>query len=102
MMENYNIIITSKAQSDLSECISFALNASKEAAIKLANNIYESIESLSVFPERNPIFNMPKPFPFTIRKNIVDKRYIVLYAIENNQVVVYRIIDSRRQFNYLV
>ena len=26
----------------------------------------------------------------------------VLYTIENSQVVVYRIIDSRRQFNYLV
>ena len=101
-METFNVVITSKAQSDLSECVSFVLAVSKEAAISLANSIFVSIESLSFLPERNPIFNMPKPFPFIVRKHIVDKRYIVLYTIENNQVVVYRIIDSRRQFNYLV
>lgn len=101
-MDSYSIVITSKAQSDLSECVSFVLNISKEAAISLAKSTYNSVESLSAFPERNPVFDMPKPFPFVVRKHIVDKRYAVLYTIENSQVVVYRIIDSRRQFNYLV
>ena len=102
MMDTYNIIITSKAQSDLSECVSFVLNASKEAAIDLVRTLYSTIESLSSFPERNPIFDMPKPFPFIVRKHIAEKRYIVLYAIENNQVVIYRILDSRRKFDSLI
>ncbi|MBO4666977.1 MAG: type II toxin-antitoxin system RelE/ParE family toxin [Bacilli bacterium] len=101
-MEKFNIIISSKAQSDLAECIGFVLNVSKDAAIKLANDIYSAINALSTFPERNPIFDMPKAFPFIVRKLIVNKRYIVLYALENSNVIVYRVIDSRRQFDYLI
>ena len=101
-MDSYTIIITSKAQADLSSCVAFVLNASKEAAISLANDIYASLESLSNFPERNPVFEMPKPFPFTVRKQIVNKRYALLYTIENNNVVIYRILDSRRKFDYLL
>ena len=101
-MDAYNIVIASRAQSDLSECVSFILNVSREAAIELANAIYSSIESLSTFPERNPTFDMPKPFPFIVKKHIVEKRYIVLYTIENNKAVVYRILDSRRNFDHLI
>ena len=101
-MDSYKIIITSKAQSDLSSCIAFVLNVSKEAAFNLANDIYASIQSLTNFPEKNPIFEMPKPFPFTIRKQIVNKRYVLLYAIENRSIVIYCILDSRRNFDYLL
>ena len=101
-MEQYNIIISSKAQSDLASCIGFVLNVSKEAAIKLANDIYTAFESLKTFPERNPIFDMPKSFPFTIRKQVIEKRYVVLYTAEKNDVVIYRVLDSRREFDYLI
>ena len=101
-MDQYKVIISSKAQSDLAACVSFVLNVSKEAAINLANDIYTAIEALKILPERNPIFVMPKAFPFTIRKQIINKRYIVLYSVEENSVVIYRILDSRREFDYLI
>lgn len=101
-MDQYNIIISSKAQSDLAACVGFVLNVSKEAAINLAKDIFASIESLKTYPERNPVFDMPKSFPFTTRKQIVNKRYVILYSIEGNNLVVYRILDSRREFNYLI
>ena len=94
--------MTSKAQSDFAECVGFVLNVSKEAAHKLADNIFSSILSLQTFPERNAIFEMPKSFPFVVRKLIIAKRYIVLYVVEEKQVVVYRVLDSRRKFNYLI
>ena len=101
-MESFKIIISSKAQSDLAECVAFVSNVSKEAAYSLVDDIYSSIESLRTFPERNSIFEMPKSFPFIIRKLVINKRYIALYAIENNEVVIYRILDSRRKFDYLL
>ena len=101
-MDNYQVIISSTAQSDLAECVGFVLNVSKEAAIELANNFFTAADSLSVFPERNPLFEMPKSFPFVIRKLILNKRYIVLYSIENLNVVIYRIIDSRKKFAHLI
>ena len=101
-MDNYTIIITSKAQSDISDCVSFVLNVSKEAAIKLADDIYDSIGSLVNFPDRNPIFEMPKPFPFIIRKQVINHRYAALYCVEGKNVTIYRVLDSRRKFNFLV
>ncbi len=101
-MKEFEIIITSKAQSDLAECVSFVLNASKEEAIKLTNDIYFSLESLNTFPERNPIFEMPKSFPYTVRKILINKCYLALYSIEDDKVVVYRILDVRRNFDYLI
>lgn len=101
-MNNYNVIITSRAQSDLADCVRFALNVSKEAATNLANDIYSSLDSLSSYPERNPVFNMPKQFLFIIRKHIINKRYAALYSVEGDKVVVYRIIDARRKFNYIL
>ena len=101
-MEHYSIIISSKAQSDITECVGFVLRVSKEAARNLADEIYQSIELLVTFPERFPIFEMPNTFPLAIRKLIVKGRYVVLYSIEGNNVVVYRILDSRRGLDYLV
>lgn len=101
-MEKYKIIISSIAQSDLAECVGFVLNVSKDTAYSLANDIYHSIESLTFFPERNPVFEMPKSFPFIIRKLIINKRYVALYSVEDKDVVIYRILDSRRKLDYIV
>ena len=98
----FKIVISSKAQSDIAECVGFVLNVSKEAACTLANSLYLSIESLETYPERNAIFEMPKSFPFTIRKLVINKRYLALYSVEGDKVVVYRIIDCRRKFDHLI
>ena len=101
-MEDFNIVISSKSQQDLSECIGFVLNVSKETATNLSNDVFSAINSLKTFPERNPVFDMPKTFPFVIRKLIINKRYVVLYSMEDKNVVVYRILDSRRKFDHLL
>ena len=101
-MAETKIVITSRAQTDIAECASFVLNVSKDAAQKLSDNIYSSIESLGLFPEKNPIFEMNQSFPLTIRKQIVDKRYLILYAVEKNEIVIYRVLDSRRKFESLI
>ena len=101
-MDKFEIVITSKAQSDLSECVQFVLNTSLEAAKKLADDLYSSIESLTTFPERYPVFEMPKSFPYIIRKQIVNNRYIILYLVEENKVIIYRILDARKNLNSLI
>ena len=101
-MDVFEIVITSKAQSDLAECVGFVLNVSKEAAHAFANDIYSSIESLRVFPERNAVFETSKTLHFTVRKLIINKRYVAFYAVKDGKVVVYRILDSRRKLESLV
>lgn len=101
-MQKYKIIVSSKAQSDISEHIAFLKKASEKAAKELAKNIFSSLESLSIYPERNPIFEMPKTFNFTIRKFLISNRYIALYSAEKEIVVIHRILDARRKFNNLI
>ena len=101
-MEQFEVVVSSKAQQDLSECVSFVLNVSFNAAKQLVDDIYDSFESLKTFPERNPIFEMPKSLPYILRKQIINGIYIALYSIEDKKVVVYRLLDSRRKFDYLV
>ena len=102
MADNYKIYISKRANDDLAEHLSFVNRVSLNAAINLHSCIYSAINSLTMFPERNPIFNMPKAFPFITRKLVINGRYIAIYAIEQDTVVVYRILDARKNFESLV
>ena len=53
-MTNYKISISQRAFSDITECVLFVKNVSKEAANDLYNEIMESIKSLSTFPNKYP------------------------------------------------
>ena len=101
-MDRFKVIVTNKAQSDIAECVGFVKRVSKEAAYNLADELYTSLHSLEFFPEKNPVFPTPKAFPYTLRKQVVKDRYIVLYTIEEENVVVYRILDVRRSFQQLL
>lgn len=101
-MEKFDVVISSKAQSDLASVVGFVLNVSKEAARALTSTIYPSIESLWNFPERYPVFPMPKSTSATIRKCVVSRRYALLYSMEGNSAVILRILDSRKEFDFLV
>ena len=101
-MARFDIYISSKVQSDLSECVSFVLRVSPDAARSLADAAYSALMSLGEYPERNPIFEMPKTYPHVIRKCVVNGRYVALYRIDDGRVVVYRILDTRRKFDSLL
>ena len=101
-MDKYQVRVTNKAQSDAAECIGFVKRVSKEAAYKLADELYSAFYSLEYFPEKNPVFPTPKAFPYVLRKQVVNNRYIVLYTVEGQKVVIYRILDVRRSFEQLL
>lgn len=96
---NYKIEWSPKSVSDLGEHVSFQKRVSIEAASRLSTNIINAGISLSSFPERFPEFPMPSNFPVTIRKCVVNSRYIILCGIVNDTVVLYRILDARRKFD---
>ena len=101
-MNDYIISWRTEALRDASEHISFLCNVSAQAAIELKNQIFEEVNSLKEFPERNPLLEMPNNFPLEIRKKVVNKRYLILYSVQNNEVEIYRVLDSRKKFEYLI
>lgn len=100
-MNEYKIEISSKAQEDILACVGFVKNVSLEAAKELFESIYSFIESLRTYPECNPLFEMPQGTNREIRKGIVNKRYIVIYEI-NEQIVIHRVIDCRKGFEQII
>ena len=101
-MDQFKIDVTTKAHEDIADCVFFVMRVSKEAALALTTTIYSSLATLNSFPERNPVFEMPKHFPFIVRKHIIDKRYVALYSIEKDKVIIYRVIDTRKKCEYLL
>ena len=99
---DYKVEWSPKSVSDLGEHVSFQRRVSVEAASALSTNIIEAGLSLSSFPERFPEFPMPSNFPVIIRKYVVDGRYIILYGIVDDTVVIYRVLDARRKFDGLL
>lgn len=101
-MNKPKVTLLSRAQSDLSECVNYLLNVSEEAATKLAKDIFEAIDLMALYPQKNPIFEMPKTFTFIVRKQVVNKRYIILYPEVLTEIFIYRILDARRNFDGLL
>ena len=73
------------------------------AAEKLADEMIEAAESLTVFPYVNAIHNTVKPLKQEYRKLIV-RNYVMFYWIDENEkkVVVARVIYFRRDYERLL
>ena len=101
-MDNFEIVWLTDAINDLSQHLSFLKNVNVNSSKELLNEIKVAVEGLKNFPERNPVFQMPKNFPVEIRKQIVSKRYLSLYSIEAGNIIIYRVLDCRKGFEYII
>ena len=90
----YTIILTPTAKSDI---VNLKLSLEQRfvdiAFIKRElSQIYEKICSLSVFPERYPIYKTNNEI-YYFRK-MVTKHYIILYSIKNKTVIIKKVLTQ--------
>ena len=96
-MVQFKISITQKAFSSISEHVLFVRNVSLEAAKDLYEETMTSLRSLSSFPERHPEIQDLRIAGARIRKmSIHDGRYVALYKVDGDTVVIYDVIDTRK------
>ena len=96
-MTEYKIVITQRAFSDISECVLFVKNVSKEAAENLYLEIIDSIKSLSTFPNKCSEIEGLLIKESKVRKMpIHNGRYMILYKVEQDVVTIYDILDTRK------
>ena len=97
MSNTYVVQISQRAFTSLIECVSFVKRLSPESAESLYREIMASIQSLSTFPTRNLEADGLKIQNIPTRQMIIDGgRYVILYRIDGNQVIIYDVLDSRR------
>lgn len=96
-MIDFKIVISQRAFSNIIECVSFVKNVSLEAANELYQEIIKSIGSLSTFPNKYQEIENLRIKESKVRKMPIHKgRYVILYKVESDTVVVYDIIDARK------
>lgn len=94
-MKQYTVQITDKALADMEEIynyIAIQLQA-PENAMGQYNRIAKAIEELSIFPEKIRLMESKQERIMGLRQLSVDN-YSVFYVIENERVIVMRVLYS--------
>ena len=101
-MAELKVSITQRAFSSISEHVLFLRSVSLEAAKELYEETMTSLRSLSSFPERYPEIQDLRIAGARIRKmSIHNGRYVALYKVDGDTVVVYDVVDSRKDKSIL-
>ena len=96
-MNDFKIAITQRAFSSINEHILFVKNVSSEAAKDLYEETMALLRSLSTFPERYPEIQDLKIAGARIRKMPIHHgRYVALYKADGDTIIVYDVIDTRK------
>ena len=98
----YRVEWLPKSVSDLSDRAAFLRKVSLQTAKTTVSTIIAAADALAQFPERYPEFEMPHNFPISIRKCVVESRYILLFGVMDESVTIYRVLDGRRRFDGLL
>lgn len=97
-MNNYNIILAESAFDDLELILlTYKSKFGLSYALKTLQAILNSIYSLNIFPNSNPILAVVNNT--VIRKRIVNKRYIIAFQIIEKIIFVHFIYDGRRNIS---
>ena len=100
-MEHFEIKIFPTAMQDLEDIVNYLNTLSSEAAIKDYDKIVNEIESLSVFPERNP---KPRDLLLAAKgyRYLIVENYLVFYVVSANVVQIRRILYAKRDYSRLL
>lgn len=94
-MKQYTVQITDKALADMEEIYTYIAEQllAPENAIGQYNRIAEATQNLNVFPERVRIMESEPEHAMGLRQLPIDN-FSVFYVIEDNRVVVTRVLYS--------
>lgn len=99
-MKQYTVQITDKALADMEEIYIYIVEQflAPENAIGQYNRIAEAIQNLNVFPERMQIMESEPEHTMGLRQLPIDN-FSVFYVVEDNRVVVTRVLYSASDIN---
>ena len=94
--EEYQVIIDPAANDRMYEHFEFLARVNVAAANRLLDGFLSDIESLESLPYRNPVYNRPYLPPDKYRSMISNKRYRIVYQVDDCYVYVDDIQDIRQ------
>lgn len=95
-MKNYNVKWTEDAINDFDNIIGHIFKENKTNAKSMFNSIKEQCQNLDYFPLRGHIIPELQTLGFANYRELIYKRWRIIYNIENYNVYLLLIIDSRQ------
>lgn len=97
-MAKYKIVLAKRVRSQLLQHVSFLSKVSLPAARRLRNAFEEVVKRLEDNPFQFPVDQIIAKFNLSYRKALFEKRYKVLFTVENNTVHIDSVVDCRQQY----
>ena len=95
MKPKHNVIVRKPAYAMLDKHVAFLARVSEKAANRLRADIIGAIRGLDSNPQRHPLWQPYYELPKEFRRIYVNKRYIILFTIKDNNVIVSYVLDTR-------
>ena len=101
-MKLYEVYWTHSAQGDLEHSVEYIKLDSLDLAKKVFFEIKESCDALYHFPERKRVVPELSYIGITHYREVIHKRWRIIFKIERNAVFVLLVADSSRNFEDLL
>ncbi|MDF2804207.1 MAG: translation repressor RelE [Anaerocolumna sp.] len=101
MERRYNIEYLPIAAQDLTEIIDYIKIDDPQAAMKLLDDIDDSISKLELFPDMGTVPKDLRLQSLSYRILIIES-YHVFYIMMDDIVEIHRIISGKRKYNFLL
>jgi len=96
MNKTFKVIWTPIAERDLSEIIQYIASDSVSAAKKILTTLKTKADTLTSFPNRGRIVPELQHVGVSSYKELIVKRWRIIYRIDKQTVFVLAVMDSRR------
>lgn len=101
-LSKYNVIISKKATQMLVSHAAFWAQVSVSAAERLTAEFEKVAKSLEYMPQRCSWFGDEFIAPNTYRYIMFEKRYMLIFQIEDYNVYVDYVVDCRQDYRWLM
>jgi len=102
MNKTYKTIFSRYAEDDLIEIIEYFQSMNPGYAEKLVSIIDNRVNELKKYPERGRVVPELEEQNICEYREVIEGNYRIIYAIQDNTVIVHTIIDGRRDFEELI
>ncbi|MEW6081896.1 MAG: type II toxin-antitoxin system RelE/ParE family toxin [Bacillota bacterium] len=100
--KRHTVIVSHEAAQMLVSHSRFLAQVSETAALQLVDEFAEKAKSLEIFPERNPWLVDPLIPARKYRKLLMSKRYLLIYQIKGDSVLLDALVDTRQDYGWLL
>lgn len=98
MIETFQVNLSEQAQNDIEHIFYYIAGDSINNAENFILQLEEKVNSLEIFPDRNPLIPENEFFGTSYR-HLIHKKYRIIYRIAVKSVFVLRIIHGTKLLN---